>query len=106
MLVCRHRGRDQKAQQAFASLAVTYSDPDWALIHSRYLKESIELYNKLGMRKEELLSTLTLLRLGLSGKTAAWASKMSAQATPTENAAALVQSVIKLASTLDKGRRP
>ena len=83
-------------------MAIAYSDPDWTLVHSRYLKESIELQGRLGMRKEELLSTLTLLRLGLNGKSAAWAIKTSQQSS-AEDASTLVRSVIKLAGSLDKG---
>lgn len=73
-------------------------------MQSQFLREAISIQSRLKMPREELQTTLTLLRLGLKVGHQVWATTNADERKPSDVAGALIDNVIQLAAQLDKGR--
>ncbi|SCV73847.1 BQ2448_6277 [Microbotryum intermedium] len=67
-----HRDRAASAQKLFSHLPAHYIDLRWTKIEAALLSECTRLQGKLDMDKEELLSTLALIRAGVEFESKKW----------------------------------
>ncbi|SDA01500.1 BZ3500_MvSof-1268-A1-R1_Chr10-1g02728 [Microbotryum saponariae] len=67
-----HRDRAASAQKLFSHLPAHYIDLRWTRIEASLLSECTRLQGTLDMNKEELLSTLALVRAGVEFESKKW----------------------------------
>jgi hypothetical protein len=99
----RLRNETESAQTLYAQLSPEYSDLGWKELEARILGECKALQADLGMDKQELLTTLALVRSGMRSKGKMWTLRDDDDA---ELAGRLMARVGTLAQSLDRGPYP
>lgn len=101
----QNQARDQHAQRLFAHLPAHYVDDRWTVIESSLLDRCASLQSRLGMSKELLLSTLALVRSGVSYEPGKWSQNVMLRDGQTDTAALalrLMTDIKEQASKLEK----
>ncbi|KAG0147867.1 hypothetical protein CROQUDRAFT_42270 [Cronartium quercuum f. sp. fusiforme G11] len=99
------RARDQQAQRLFAHLPAHYVDDKWTIIESSLLDRCATLQSRLGMGKEWLLSTLALVRSGVTSQPGRWSQDVmlrDGQMDTIALATRLIKNIKEQASKLEK----
>ncbi|BGP18137.1 hypothetical protein JCM10213v2_006192 [Rhodosporidiobolus nylandii] len=67
-----HRQRPSVAQKLYSQLPAHYTDARWSLIESHLLNRCAQVQGELDLPKDRLLSTLALIRTGMTSQPPRW----------------------------------
>ncbi|KAK4701381.1 trafficking protein particle complex subunit 10, partial [Phenoliferia sp. Uapishka_3] len=105
-----HRGHLSSAQKLYSQLPPHYVDHRWVKIESSLLSQCTRLQGTLDLPKEQLLSTLALIRAGVEYSSNVWSLSMDQDEVRNgermeELAEGLMEDVRRLSSMLSKDAR-
>lgn len=109
-----HRGRQESAQHLYSLLLAHYVESRWIRIEGTLLASCARLQETAGLEKEQLLTTLALLRSGVEPGARAWridpsvleALGMPQGSSSSDVATRLMDNVYRLAKPFEKGEWP
>jgi len=96
------RSKVEVAQQLYSEISPDYSTSSWRVIEARILQECCTLQGELDMGREELLSTLALMRAGMNQATKNW-TLLDQEDRGIVPAQKLLNRIYKLSQGLEKG---